>query len=657
MPDVVYTIRYVTDNAKALKGIAELDAALVKLMATEQKAAGMLKVLGQNMPGVRQGVGELKKLDAELKNKVVDAGRAAAALAAVGKDNRAVTSLTARLKELEAELKTLAAEAAAAQAALATVGAGVNLPSGGGGRGGAGGKGSGGTGLVAGLARHAAFAAFRTVVRAAGEGSRDRRQFFSGAADMASDYRKDLQPLAVLQGKTSADDSVIAADLAFQKKTLLNPEDAATFRLEFGGAIAPSLKARGKDGRPNITPQVAAELEEKAGRFTARYGLDAQTGGRMAGLLGVTTKVPTADAGIGIMEQAMEQLNVEGVGPVKGMASHLLSLSGTMLEEGGGRFKDYTEMAARLAASTVNQAGRADRAKTRIVQSDRLLQKLAFDDESELGRKAKITSDDDYEAAIRKIGPLLPGNVVEAHKMLADAGYRNSTERLALIEEAKMNGIVDKQLAGVNPAKSTATAVARNAEYPSTIPGKQQAAENEEFAQTVRVGIQGEGLKAARAEARADLINRGELKPKGVGGSLADMFNSQVASMGGVSGEDLRVDAKAVALLRGEGRRVGVDIDKEFPTLDPVRTDGRQGLFSNAGSDEAAFQAEFAAASGRVDAAKALRKAAGALNTAAGALDQADKGGGNTGGGGPAPKTPTPPPVGNGGAGTTPMRR
>lgn len=641
MADKTYKIIYIVDNSKALKGIAELERALLKLAASEQKVAGTLKNLGQNMPGIRIAAAELRKL-------VAESAKAEAALKKVGSDNRSVTSLTNRLKELDVELKSKVVDAAAAEAALKKVGQGVKLPTGGGGAGSAGG------GLLRqagiGITRHAAYAAFQNTISSAGEGSRERRQFFSGATDMASAYRKDLQELAVLQGKTHADNETISGDLGFQKQTLLNPEDSRTFRLEFGGAIAPALKARGADGSPNITPGVARELEAEAGKFTARYGLDATTGGRMAGLLGVTHKVPSAAAGLGILEQTMEQLNIEGVGPVKGMANQLLALSGGMLEEGGGRFKDYREMGARFAASTVNQAGSSARAKTRIIQSDRLLRKFNGGDEEAFLRKIGITPDDDYESAIRKIEPHIKGK--NGDQVLMNAGFGNSTERLAVIEEAKMNSIVDKQIAGMlSPQAAQAQAVARNNEFPSTVTGRQQAAENAEFAATVGEGVKGEPLKAARANARARMIAEGRLKPRGIYDSLEDKLRSGITSFGGVSGEDLNVDREAVDELRREGRKVGVDIDGQFPRLDITR--GGRGMKiggweTDAGTDESAFQSEFSKASGAIDAAKNLKKAAGFLNAAADGLNQQQDGGGR--GGDPGPN------AGNGGAGVNPRR-
>lgn len=657
MADVTYTIRYVTDNAKALKGIAELDAALVKLMATEQKAAGMLKAMGQNAPGLKLFAGEAKKTEALLRTLLSEATRAAKGLADVGKDNRAVTALTSRLKELEAELKAMASEAMAAQAALQGVGNGVNLPGGGGG----GAPGQGGGRRVSGLGRamalHVGMKAAGYVGRAIGDSLGNRRQYFSDTADLTAAYRKDLQPLAVLQGKTNADESVIRADLDFQKRTLLNAEDASTFRLEYGGAIAPALKARGKDGSPNITPEVAKELELEAAKLTARYGLDATTGGRMAGLLGVTTKVPNAATGVGIMEQALEQLNVEGVGPVKGMASHLLSLSGTMLEEGGGRFQDYTQMAARMAASTVNQAGSAARAKTRIVQSDRLLRKLAYDEESELGLKAKIRPEDDYETAIRKLEPHIKGD--RGDRLLKDSGYANSTERIAVIEEAKMNSIVDKQLEGIDLRKSTARATAKNEEFPTTITGRQQAAENAEFATSVENGLAGERLKMARTTARARMADPnqpgGQQLKAGFGQSILDMSNSAF-TMGGISGEDLRVDREAMYGLIEGGRKVGVNVRALAPSASfnadkgmPLDTEASRKEFNQA--YEAVTRAGGDPMGGAPKrAAQSLRKAADDLD----AMGREQGGPGGAGGNGPAPP---PPPVGNGGAGVNPGRR
>ena len=62
MPDTTYTIRYVVDDTRAVRGLASIDAALKKTQAEAIRTAGILKVLGRDMPGVKLSVAELRKL-------------------------------------------------------------------------------------------------------------------------------------------------------------------------------------------------------------------------------------------------------------------------------------------------------------------------------------------------------------------------------------------------------------------------------------------------------------------------------------------------------------------------------------------------------------------------------------------------------------------
>ena len=303
MPQTRYDIDYVVKSH--LADLDKLDARLLNTDKIINKVKSSLKSLGADMPGAKQAVLLLNKLDVELRSKVVDANKAAAALAGVGKDNRAVTALTQRLKDLEAELAKVTAAANASTTALGGVGAGVKLPGTSGTGGGAGTPGSFVGRAAAGMARHVAYAAFRNTVQAAGQGATERREFFSSAADIAGEYIKDLQENAVLEGKTSADPETVRKQLEFLKETKMDPETAKEFRLEYGGAVEASIDAGG------MTRETADKLEIEAGKFTARYGLDAKTGGRMAGLLGVTSKVPDVQTGMGIMAEAMEALNIK----------------------------------------------------------------------------------------------------------------------------------------------------------------------------------------------------------------------------------------------------------------------------------------------------------------------------------------------------------
>ena len=201
--------------------------------------------------------------------------------------------------------------------------------------------------MASAMARHGVIMAGRKGIQAAGQAVAGRREFFGQAAEMAGDYRAGLQGLAILQEKDFADDALVRQQLAFTQKSYLNPEASAEFRVEYGGAIAPGL------GKGNITRPVADRLEMEAARFTARYDIDAQTGGRMAGLLAKYAKVPDVKTGVGMMAESAEYLNVYGLGTPRSMMPSLTGLEASMVEEGGGgRFRDLGSLSAWFGAAT-----------------------------------------------------------------------------------------------------------------------------------------------------------------------------------------------------------------------------------------------------------------------------------------------------------------
>ncbi|WP_435005158.1 hypothetical protein P12x_003052 [Tundrisphaera lichenicola] len=635
MADTEYKINYSAPPAKIERDVDRILAKLRALDVQIDKSKAKLKSLGSDTSGLTKMMSGLVKLDRELQRKVTDATKAEKALAGVGKGNRSVADLTKRLKELEEQLKAVTSAATAATPATAAVGAG------GGGKGGAGGGGTGGglLGRGAGLARPvAAYAAYRLARKvggAIGDSSGDRRSFFGEATKLTGEFRQDLQALAVLQDKKSADDALIREQLQFQKQTGLNADEAMSFRLEFGGAVAPG-KARG-----NITDATADELEKQAALFGKRYDIDPMSAGRMAGLLPNYGKVPSAKAGLGMMAEAAEQLNVYGLGSPRAMMPPLIGLSADMLDsEEGGRFSDYASLAARFGATTFKAKSPAA-AATQIRQANRLLRKFNGKDEEAFLRKHGVTPEDDYESALRKITPSISGP--DADQVLAKAGFANSTERDSVIKQADMNKVVDEARKDPRMAAARANAGKLNADYLATIPAQQVGAENAEFAATIEAGLAGEKLRTARAHARARMIQRDTLKP-GVFGKLADYAVSATTG-GGISGEDLRVDQEAINSLVQGGQKVGVDVLGKFPGLDF----GPRLLLG--GNDEKAITENFSRASQAVEAAggdpfggapknaaQAAKQAAQALGNLGNALNAMgqpkNQGGANQGGAG-----------------------
>jgi hypothetical protein len=640
MPDTRYDIEYLVKPDKAITGIDRLEARLLKLEPVLRRIDLMFKGLGGSTPGLLKIDRQIQTTLAALLKLTTTAGTTGAGLTKVGTGNTAINAYDQKVAKLEADLHKLTTAANNAAAATAGVGAGGGPGGVGGGAGrGGGGAAGGGRGMgqfvnrtAMGIAVGTAYSVFRKAAGAAGQGAADRNEFFTNAADVSSEYAKDLQEVAVLQGKTSADDDVVRQNLKFAKDTGMDPETARQFRLEFGGAVEASIDAGG------MSRETADKLEVEAGKFTARYGLDPQTGGRMAGLLGVTSKVPDVQTGMGIMAEAIEALNIKGVGSVKQLAGQMTRLSGNMLNaEEGGRFKSYREQAAFYSATTVAEGGNAAVTKTKVSQSDDFfLTSQGNENGKAFLDKLGIRPDQDLPTQLRLLEPAVRGP--GGQQKLFDAGFHETTRIKSIIKATKALKLYDATLADPRLARARTEAIARNNEYMGSGAGRQQVAENMEFEATVEAGMEGRTLKRAMTEARAGMINRGDLKSRGVFESLTRGYRSLAGSYGGVSGEEMEVKAEAVMQLRLQGQKVGVDIDKQYPGLatNYVGLDNSIRVGSDAGIDQGKFQKDFASASAKIDAA-------GKLITAAGRQMNQGPGG--------------PPAPGNGGAGVNPGRR
>jgi hypothetical protein len=217
---------------------------------------------------------------------------------------------------------------------------------------------------------------------------------------------------------------------------------------------------------------------------------------------------------------------------------------------------------------------------------------------------------------------------------MIESGYTNTTELNAVIEEAKLNDTVKANLADPRIKAAGREAVARNRAHANTLVGRQQAAENAEFASTVELGLIGEPLKRAQAAARARMADPNQpggqtLEARGLG-VFGDLYRSTTGYFEGQSGKEQRVNSNAIQALVEEGRKVNIDVARSHPVL----MQNTQGQLQH----PADFAAEFAKASGEVDAARDLKIASDALARAAKTIAKPKPGGG--GGGPPAPTRP-----------------
>ena len=661
MPDETYRFIYETSAAGAAKGIDQLLALLIKLEAKSDQVDAKLKALGGSLPGVAKSIADLQKLDAELKSKVTDAGAATKALQQVGTGNRAISGLNAKLEATGANLKGATAAAAGTAPALANVGQGA------GGKGSGGGSGAGGIGLGVGGVMVAG-----RILGATADASTNQREYLAGVGGRVGEFRDSLREYASLRGRPGPDDDIVREASRFGMAAGMKPDEIRPFLTNYEGSAATGRMAGnigGKVGENGYTPEqqraLEAQLKVVGGQFAVRTGLDAKTAGDLTGVVSTYKRLDSAAdmAGqLGGMHYGLDQ----GRGEITPLARGELGQAGSAIAS--GRVSGLPELGAMIGvASVVSKT--AGSAGTTYGQASRFLNetgagdedKAAFIEASGMGAAKgdfnKLKALRDY---IAKVKPADVNSYLEAQ------GYGNSTDRRSVIG---MMGSVDVLEERIAKAKSIAEngqdVLDRNAQNRASVGTADRRGEAKDFNSEVDQGLQMSRLAAARKYALGQLKDPNQ--PGGPrintwGTYITDMLRT-VATGGSVSGESERIDDRAmINLIRG-GAKVGIDVRKKFPELNPGQLTP-QNVAARARDFSAAYDMVTAAGGdpfggapiggsggGSGPGAEAARK----LREAATAVERLDRPQGAPAGS--ANLAPEPGPSGNAGAGVVPGRR
>jgi hypothetical protein len=654
MPETTYTIKYVVDDSKALRGLASIEAALKKTQAEIQKTAGMIKALGQNTPGLKQAEADLKRVAGNLGTVTSAANKAEAQLKDVGKGNNSLGSYENRVEKVTAALGAATAAGATATSTLAGVGQGG--PGGGGRAGGT--LGADGRRMATAAALGTAVAgraAFREVARAGAE----ERGFLEEAAGTTGDFRESLREYASLRKEPGPNDKIVSEALALGKEGRLAPGEIAPYLTAYEGSATTGRDAGNIGGMVGVggytkaqQDALEARLKVRGAQFATRTGLDAKTAGDLTAVVSTYKKINSeADlAGqLGGMHYGVDQ----GRGEITPLARGELGQAGSEITS--GRVSGLPELGAFIGVSSV-ASKTAGSAGTTYGQVSRLLNEVA-DDKGEFLKEAGVADKKGNFLKLKALRDhLAKVKPDDANSYLESKGFGNSTDRRSVLGMVGNVDVLEKRIAEANRiAANGQETMDRDAANGGEMATVNRGAKTAEFVSEVELGKRSEKLAQGQGFARARMKDPNQpggqrLKAEGFT-VVGDMW--RYVSGAGMTGEEQRVNTEAVQGLIKGGKPVNVDVAKEFPDL-YANTYGKV-------QDPQAFAADYNRAAARVesaggdpfggapkDAATAARAAGAALNNLGNALDAV---------GNQRQGQAMPPPPGNGGAGFTPARR
>jgi hypothetical protein len=420
----------------------------------------------------------------------------------------------------------------------------------------------------------------RDAIRGVGNAAREAREHANAGAEKGLSQRDKAREYANLVGADGPSDAVMAQLFDIGAAGKMGLDDAIKYGEQFRGSSPAGLQKHnvGDGIRPGETQAqyearvepITKGIEQEGAKFSARVGLAPETGGDLAGLVPQYGRTPDAATAAGQLAGLAYGLN-EGRGKISTLAKGALAAAATMVnpEQGGSesRVKDLTEMGAIAGVASVG-AKTAASAGTKVLQSDRLLQKLAASDDPEV-KALGIGDGDTYVDALRKAAPVLtaPG----ARKWLRDHGFKAVTENDAGIAMARNLGVLDQRIArGRGIAANGPAAMAQNEAFAKTLTGQNREAE--------LVGEKGlfdqtkdhQFLTAARKAALGQLQQEHAIDE--FGPNVADKLSDAVFAIpnmlsGDPGSRQGRIDDRARQNLVKSARAAGIDVEKRFPGI------------------------------------------------------------------------------------------
>ena len=540
MADVTRTYQtvYTGDSTQA---VAQIDLLIAKYGQLDRIVDAVTAKVARfgAMPGVLQGVSSLGNFGRAFAAVGSIADATQTTVASVGTNN-GLGAAAASATQLVNQLQAIVASAQAAQQAIAAippVGAGGGGPGVGGGGAGL----PGGSGVVGFASRtlmrsgiYAGLNLLRSSGRAVGKSGETERDVNAANAEKALMFRQSLRETAVLSGKSEVGDALVKEQLEFQQKTGMLPEEAVVFRNQFRGAVE-SGKLRG-----NINNATAERLEQEMATFAVRNQIDPKSAGKLGGLLGEYVPIPDVETGMAKIGEMQAHLNILGVGTAKELVPPFLGLMGEMSGE-GGRISDPGRLAAYYAGATIRAGKRPEVAANDIRQANRFFVNGVGrypDLLAQMGVKPGMSFEESLEAA----SPMLTRP--DAMEWLVSHGAGNVENNQAAVNMASLLPLVKAQMKSPKVASAKNEAMAGNAPFLQSIPGRDRTAEAAQFKSEILQGIKREEITMLRQQAETELRNeQGAIDTTATG--ITDWLVS-AANLGGVSGRQERIDQRVI---------------------------------------------------------------------------------------------------------------
>jgi hypothetical protein len=628
MPDKIYQLIYRGDNSDLLSKNQQLVQSLQLLDQLCTQVQGKLKTYASGSSRSAQQAAKSALQLAQALSKVEIAatnarsklnGYATGGAQAVGPSARAAAIL-------EAQLKSLARQANAVRSAIARAGAASQTTAGQIGNLSA--QAAAANGGLAGVAASAkqinqsvkglkgsvdsiagslaAFTLIRQAFHAIMEASKEIEDRWHKLAGESAEFRDRLRELSNIKGESGPTDKTYAEVLQLALEMGTTPEKAEEFARSYEN-IGPTIRAKGHyQPAQGSAEQLERSVQVEAGITARRFGLDEGAAGEAIGTAGLFHTFTTTEDAMNQYGMALSGLSQgkldynRGVRALNKAAAKLvdpndnaefaqeMGLEG-LAPSAPGRVRSFGEAGIYLGALSLG-TGTADQAHQRMIQISRTLN-TTDEDQQKVLQAAGISREMDDPAKLSQLGKYLKQQGErDPLSWLARNKIGSQATREAVVAGLKVTDVLDQRLAAARGGGANAFGkqiMAENAAFRASDRGFLNA--EVEAARTV--GDKTEGRRVELFEAANKLAEErmrlGDQDYNTAGRSIVlGAFSPVTYALSGVSGfQDARERHEqfgSIPTLRREAKRLGIDIDAQFPGLNSGAYEARAQAFEGA---------------------------------------------------------------------------
>lgn len=528
-------------------------------------------VIRYSTDNVSNCIRDLNNLRTAVDAVDLSSARATKGLKEVGKATSAMTRTDTKVKALATDLDAVTVSAGKATTALQNVGANIQgLP-----------KHIGGASssvdtfirsLAGIVAANRAFDLFL-------DATKDVEKRYNEMSTAAAKYRDTLREIAFIQEKNGPNNQVMADVLDLALRSGMTPAQGRGYAQSYEN-IGPTVRARnvfGKDGTPQAAKMEKDVLAE-AGRAAVRMGVEGTAAGEAVGIMASLGGFSSVEGAMDQFGNAMEGLSAGkiadptlGVRALNKAVAKLVDPADAAAEgASGGRGGSYGEAGIYMGALTLG-TGTADQASHRMVQISRLLNPV------DPAKKQVLAAAGVPEEATDARKLIAFSEFLKTQKdplsWMAENGLGTEATREAVVAGSKTADVLKQRLDKAAQGGAGARLIAANEKFKRT---DRTAALTSAQAQSEALDI-AQGAKYEDFEtAKQHALNRMKASGNDPGlswlGMAQDVFATPLTYAGaGVSARNLRLEtdkeAGAIPILRQQAKKLGIDLDEEFPDI------------------------------------------------------------------------------------------